>query len=168
MLQYTVDVFADRLFEGSPTAVCVLDRWPEERLMCQIASENNLPETAFAVPEGDGYRMRWFAPGDEEISLCGHAALATAYVIMHYLRPELDEVPFQTMRGLLVGRRRGDQVEMSFPAYELKPLEVTEEMEIALGIRPAEVWLGRDLLCVLEREEDVTDEKMLLIPARRA
>ena len=70
MKQYVVDAFAGCVFEGNPAAVIVAERWPEERLMFQIASENSLPETAFAVPEGDGWRLRWFAPGDEEVDLC--------------------------------------------------------------------------------------------------
>ena len=72
-----VDAFADRVFEGNPAAVCVLERWPDEALMMSITRENNLSETAFAVPEGEGYRLRWFTPGGE-IDRCGHATQAAA------------------------------------------------------------------------------------------
>ena len=78
MKQYVVDAFADRLFEGNPAAVCLLDRWPADKLMGKIAMENNLSETAFAVFEKDSWRLRWFTP-EGEIDLCGHATLAAAY-----------------------------------------------------------------------------------------
>lgn len=158
MKQYIVDAFADRMFEGNAAAVCVMDRWPGEELMLKIAGENALPETAFAVPEGEGYRLRWFAPG-EEIDLCGHATLAAAYVILNRVRPETEQVAFQTKSGTLTVRRREDLLEMDFPAYSLKQVEVTDDMEAALGVRPVEAWRARDLVCVLEREEDVTDLK---------
>ena len=81
MRQYVVDAFADRIFEGNPAAVCVMERWPEEDLMLKITRENNLSETAFVVKEGEEYRLRWFTPGGE-IDLCGHATLAAAYVLL--------------------------------------------------------------------------------------
>ncbi|MCI8423173.1 MAG: PhzF family phenazine biosynthesis protein [Lawsonibacter sp.] len=157
MQQYVVDAFAGRLFEGNPAAVCLLDQWPEDRLMFQIASENALPETAFAVPEGEGWRLRWFAPGDEEVDLCGHATLAAAYVITRFAEPSLERVVFHTRSGPLPVERKGDLLEMDFPAYTLKRLEVTDQLTAALGVRPLEVWRARDLLCVLEREEDVVN-----------
>lgn len=155
MRQYIVDAFADRLFEGNPAAVCILDHWPEDDLMFRIASENHLPETAFAVPEEDGYRLRWFAPGNEEVPLCGHATLAASHVLLNLLHPEWEQVRFQTMSGPLTVKRRGDLLEMDLPAYTLKPVDVTDQMERALGVRPVEAWRARDLVCVLEREEDV-------------
>lgn len=154
MLQYVVDAFADRVFEGNPAAVCILEQWLPETLMCQIAEENHLSETAFAVPEGDGYRLRWFTPGGE-IDLCGHATLGTAYVLFHFYCPEREAISFETLSGRLNVRRRDDLLEMDFPAYELKQMEVTEEMTAALGVRPSEAWMGRDLLCVMDREADV-------------
>ena len=82
MKQYLVDAFTDKVFSGNPAAVCVLDAWPDDQLMKNIALENNLSETAFVVKEPAGYHLRWFTPTDE-INLCGHATLATAYVILH-------------------------------------------------------------------------------------
>lgn len=158
MRQYVVDAFADKVFEGNPAAVCVLERWPGEALMQQITRENNLSETAFAVREGDAYRLRWFTPGGE-IDLCGHATLATAYVITHFVEPAAQTVEFQTKSGRLTVARKGELFEMDFPSYQLKPLPVTQEITQALGVRPAEVWRARDLLCVLEREEDVVNLK---------
>lgn len=155
MRQYVVDTFADRMFEGNPAAVCVMDRWPEDRLMFQIASENNLVETSFVVPEGEDFRLRWFAPGNKEVPLCGHATMAAAYVLLNLIDPGREQVRFQTMSGPLTVVRRGDLLEMDMPAFKLKPVEVTDQMEAALGVRPVEAWRARDLVCVLEKEEDV-------------
>lgn len=154
MRQYVVDAFAQRVFEGNPAAVCVLERWPEDGLMLGIAGENNLPETAFAVKEEGGYRLRWFSPGGE-VDLCGHATLAAAHVILEYVEPGLDQVRFQTKGGALGVRKRDGLLELDFPAYSLRPVEVTDQMEAALGVRPVEAWRARDLVCILDREEDV-------------
>ena len=156
--QYVVDAFADRVFEGNPAAVCVLERWPDEALMMSITRENNLSETAFAVPEGEGYRLRWFTPGGE-IDLCGHATLAAAYVIDQFVQPGVQSIRFQTLSGLLTVTRRGELYEMDFPAYTLKQLEVTDAITQALGARPREVWRARDLLCVFDDPETVMNLK---------
>ena len=154
MRQYVVDAFADHVFEGNPAAVCVLERWPGDDLMLSIARENNLSETAFAVPEGDGWRLRWFTP-TMEIDLCGHATLAAAYVITQFVSPGVDTVAFDTLSGRLTVRRKGGLLEMDFPAYQLKQLEVTDQITDALGARPREVWRARDLLCVFDDPETV-------------
>ena len=154
MKQYVVDAFADRIFEGNPAAVCVMERWPEEDLMLKITRENNLSETAFVVKEGEEYRLRWFTPGGE-IDLCGHATLAAAHIITRFVEPGVERVGFQTLSGLLTVRAEGELLSMDFPAYQLKRLEVTEEITQALGARPSEVWRARDLLCVFDRAEDV-------------
>jgi PhzF family phenazine biosynthesis protein len=133
-----------------------MDKWLPEDLMMSITRENNLSETAFAVKNGDTYRLRWFTPGGE-IDLCGHATLGTAYVIMNYFEPDLQQLTFNTMSGELTVVRRGELYEMDFPAYELKPVEVTAEMTAALGVKPLEAYMGRDLLCVLESEEQVRE-----------
>ena len=153
-----VDAFADRVFEGNPAAVCVLERWPDEALMMSITRENNLSETAFAVPEGEGYRLRWFTPGGE-IDLCGHATLAAAYVIDQFVQPGVQSIRFQTLSGLLTVTRRGELYEMDFPAYTLKQLEVTDAITEALGARPREVWRARDLLCIFDDPETVMNLK---------
>lgn len=116
--------------------------------------ENNLSETAFAVPEGEGYRLRWFTPSGE-IDLCGHATLAAAFVITEFISPGLDVVLFDTLSGRLTVSKRGELLEMDFPAYQLKRLEVTDQITEALGARPSEVWRARDLLCVFEDPETV-------------
>lgn len=154
MRQYVVDAFTDEVFRGNPAAVCVMDKWPAAELMQKIAGENNLSETAFMVPEAEGYRLRWFTPGGE-IDLCGHATLASAFTLMNYVAPEMREVTFQTMSGPLTVRREGAFYQMDFPAYQLKQVPVTHEMEEAIGIRPKEAWMGRDLMCVMETAQQV-------------
>ena len=154
MKQYVVDAFTDKVFAGNPAAVCVMDKWLDDELMQKIAIENNLSETAFCVKEVEKYHLRWFTPGGE-IDLCGHATLATAYVILRFVEPELSEVRFDTLSGELIVTKNGDLLEMVFPAYELKPVEVTEQMRDVIGVKPAAAFMGRDLLCVLDDEAEV-------------
>ncbi len=145
--QYVVDAFTDHVFGGNPAAICITEDWLPEELMMGITRENNLSETAFAVREGEGYRLRWFTPAGE-IDLCGHATLACAYVILNHLDTGREEVAFSTLSGTLTVRRSGDRYEMDFTAYELKPVPVIPEMAEAIGAVPTEAWMGRDLLCV--------------------
>lgn len=151
---YVVDAFAENLFEGNPAAVCIMEKWISDDTMQKIAAENNLSETAFAVKEGDGYRLRWFTPGGE-IDLCGHATLATAYVIANYYEENVDRITFQTMSGELVVVKKGELYEMDFPSRMPEEFTLTEQMVEALGVKPIETYLGRDLMFVLEKEEDV-------------
>lgn len=146
---YHVDAFAEKVFEGNPAAVCVLEQYPADEIMLKIAGENNLSETAFAVKEGTDYHLRWFTPGGE-IDLCGHATLATAYVLFRFFEPEASSITFHTLSGALTVVKKDDLLEMDFPAYDLKEVPVTPAMEDAFGVKIAEAWLGRDLLCVTE------------------
>lgn len=154
MKQYIVDAFTDKPFSGNPAAVCVMDNWPSEESMMKLAMENNLSETAFIVKEKHGYHLRWFTPGTE-IELCGHATLASAFVILNYYEPESQEVQFDTLSGILTVTRKGSLYEMDFPTYDLKEIPVTDEMEKAFGVRPIKAVLGLDLVCVFETEEQV-------------
>ena len=155
MRQYIVDEFADKVFSGNPAAVCVMDEWLSDELMMNITRENNLSETAFAVKKSNGYyHLRWFTPGGE-IDLCGHATLATAFVILNFYEKDLGEVRFDTLSGELVVLRVGDLYEMDFPKYDLTEVEVTQKMIDALGFTPTQAYIGRDLLCVCEDEETV-------------
>ena len=148
--QYVVDTFADRLFEGNPAAVCLVDHWPEDTRMLQIARENALTHTAFLLRIGDiQYEMRWFTP-KMEVDLVGHATLAAGYVVTRFLAPNVETVFFHTKGGTLTVKKAGDLLEMDFPAYTLKRLEVTDEITDALGARPTEVWRARDLLCIFD------------------
>jgi PhzF family phenazine biosynthesis protein len=159
MRQYVIDAFADKVFEGNPAAVCILDEWLSDETMLKITRENNLSETAFAVKEGPDYKLRWFTPGGE-IELCGHATLATAYVITEFIDTSTKEISFKTLSGLLKVLKKGEFLEMDFPAYELERIDVTDEMTKAIGVRPVEAYMGRDMLCILESEEDVRNLKI--------
>ena len=154
MKQYVVDAFTDKVFSGNPAAVCVTDSEISEELMMNITRENNLSETAFAVKNGDFYKLRWFTPGGE-IDLCGHATLGTAYVIMNYYEKDLKEIFFETMSGILTVKRKGELYEMDFPTYDLKPVKITKDIVEALGAVPKEAYMGRDMLCVFDGEETV-------------
>lgn len=154
MKQYIVDAFTDKVFFGNQAAVCVLDKWISDELMQNIAKENMFSETAFTVKEETGYRLRWFTPGGE-IDLCGHATLATAYVLFQFYDVQDSLVTFHTLSGDLFVKRIGDSYQMDFPTYPLNPVPVTDIMEEALGVRPLEAYLSRDLLLVLNSEEEV-------------
>lgn len=156
--QYVVDAFTDRVFAGNPAAVCVLEQWLPDELMLAIAKENNLSETAFTVKNGSGYELRWFTPGGE-IDLCGHATLATAYVLLNFYEKTWDSVSFSTQSGALGVDKKGELYEMDFPVYSLKPVPVTEEMALALGARPSGAYMGRDLLCVFDDASVVKELK---------
>ncbi len=155
MKQYVVDAFTDKVFAGNPAAVCVMESWISDDLMMSITKENNLSETAFAVKISDKvYKLRWFTPGGE-IDLCGHATLATAFVIMNYYEPTIDEVCFKTLSGELIVKKKDELFEMEFPSYDLREVDVISDMEKAIGYRPLKAFIGRDLLCVLENENQV-------------
>ncbi len=155
MKQYVVDAFTDKVFAGNPAAVCVMDKWLGDELMQKIAIENNLSETAFCVKDGGSYHLRWFTPGGE-VELCGHATLATAYVILNFVEPDSTLVSFDTLSGRLTVEKQGDMLSMDFPAFRLEPLPVSDELTAALGgVRPLEAYLGADIMCVLESEAQV-------------
>jgi PhzF family phenazine biosynthesis protein len=149
---FQVDAFADRPFAGNPAAVCPLDAPLSEALMQDIAAENNLSETAFFYRDGAGFNLRWFTP-TVEVELCGHATLASAFVILTELEPTLAEVTFQTRSGpLKVSRREGDLFELDFPLYPPAPVEDGSariaEIASALGDAPVELLAARSYLAV--------------------
>ena len=160
MKQYIVDAFTDKVFSGNPAAICILDEWLSDEIMLSIAKENNLSETAFAIKQATKdsvnaihYKLRWFTPGGE-IELCGHATLACAFVIMNYYEKNLKTVVFDTLSGELTVNRKNDELyELNFPAYDLKKVEITDEMIELIGKKPTEAYLGRDLMCVFDDEE---------------
>lgn len=155
--QYVVDAFTDRVFCGNPAAVCVLETWLPDSTMLDIARENNLSETAFTIKKdnGCGYELRWFTPGGE-IDRCGHATLACAYILLNDYEKGKQRIVFSTQSGDLTVCRRNDLYEMDFPAYDLKPVAVTQEMISAIGAKPIEAFMGRDLLCVFDSASTVT------------
>ena len=133
--------------------------------MMKLAAENNLSETAFIVREEAGYHLRWFTPGTE-VELCGHATLASSFVILNYYEPYRDMVRFHTLSGPLTIHRKSGLYEMDFPVCEQQEIAVTDEMEQAFGARPVKALLGVDLVCVFESEEQVRsmkpDQKLLM------
>lgn len=154
MKQYIVDAFTSIPFAGNPAAVCVMEEWPREESMKALAMENSLSETAFLVKEEAGWHLRWFTPL-KEVELCGHATLASAFVILNYIEPQNREVTFHTMSGDLIITRKEDRYVMDLPTYELQEIEVSDAMEAAFGVRPIQAVLGLDLVCVFENEDDV-------------
>ena len=118
MKQYIVDAFTDSVFSGNQAAVCILNEWPADQLMLNIAKENNFSETAFAVKEKDRYHLRWFTPGGE-IDFCGHATLGTSFVIFNFYEKDSSQITFITQVGELKIHRKDDIFEMDFPAYAL-------------------------------------------------
>lgn len=158
MRQFIVDAFTEKIFSGNPAAVCVVEDFPPDDLMLAIARENNLSETAFAVKTSTSYRLRWFTPSTE-IDFCGHATLATAFVILTQLEQDLSSVEFDTLSGKLSVVRKGKLFEMNFPAYEPKKIPVTDEMQSAVGAKILEAYLARDLLMVLDSAEAVEQLK---------
>ncbi|MBT5413890.1 MAG: PhzF family phenazine biosynthesis protein [Rhodospirillaceae bacterium] len=156
---YQLDAFTDRVFGGNPAAVCPLSEWLPDETLQAIAIENNLSETAFYIPQGEDYHLRWFTPG-EEVDFCGHATLATAALILMRLEPERDQVRFHTRVGMLDIAREGDLLVMDFPVQPAGPIdeEETAALVAALGLRPLECFGGtRDYLAVLPDEAAVRD-----------
>ena len=151
---YQVDAFSSRLFAGNPAAICPLDKWLPDDVMQSIAAENNLAETAFFVPENGSYRLRWFTPG-VEVDLCGHATLATAYVILNKLSSNRESVSFQTKSGELIVRRKDDLFSLDFPSRPPQRCDVHPRLIEAMGTVPLEVMAARDYLVVYESEEQV-------------
>ncbi|KLI17262.1 phenazine biosynthesis protein [Brachyspira hyodysenteriae] len=154
--QYIVDAFTDKVFSGNPAAICLLDKWLSDDMMLNIAKENNLSETAFILKNYNDYELRLFTPGGE-IDLCGHATLASAFVLMNIIDKKLKNISFKTKSGILNVVKNNDLYEMDFPSYELKKIDVTDEMKEAIGFKPLEAYMGRDLLCVLENEKQVIE-----------
>lgn len=153
---YQVDAFTDQLFKGNPAAVCPLDAWLPDELMQNIAQENNLAETAFIVPSGNGYEIRWFTP-TVEVDLCGHATLASAHVAFHELGFTGDEIPFISPRsGLLKVSKRGDELVLDFPADTLEAMDFDSSRFAGLSTPPRAVYKGKtDYLLVYDSEEEI-------------
>ena len=152
---YQIDAFADRLFSGNPAAVCPLEAWLPDETMQKIAFENNLSETAFYVRTDRGFHIRWFTPA-VEVALCGHATLATAYVIFTHDRHPGDTIELASKSGPLKVRREGELLVLDFPAGRPAPAPAPPGLVEALGRVPVETLKGTtDYLIVYETEEDV-------------
>lgn len=151
---YQVDAFAEQVFAGNPAAVCPLEQWLPDAIMQAIATENNLSETAFYVPEGDRFGLRWFTPVSE-VDLCGHATLATAHVLVHHEGFTGNTIRFSSKSGELRVIRDGARLALDFPARPGDPVEPPEALVNGIGQKPAACFRSRDYMAVLESEADV-------------
>lgn len=151
---FQIDAFTDRLFGGNPAAVVLLAEWLPDPVLTAIAAENNLAETAFVIPGPGTVALRWFTP-KVEVDLCGHATLAAAHVLFRHVMRDADRVTFATRSGNLVVTREGGRLTMDFPARPGSPAEVTERLVSALGARPIQAFLARDLMAIFDAESTV-------------
>ncbi len=158
MTIYQVDAFTNKLFGGNPAAICPLTEWLDADLMQQLAFENNLSETAFFVPTGENqYDIRWFTP-EFEIDLCGHATLASAFIIFNEINTSSDQINFQSKSGLLQVKRKGHLIELNFPSRP--PMPVADVPDALLkGLvnysTPLEILKSRDYFLVYENEDEI-------------
>jgi PhzF family phenazine biosynthesis protein len=155
---YQVDAFTDKVFYGNPAAVCPLEKWLSDELMQKIAMENNLAETAFYVKEGNMYHIRWFTP-TVEVDLCGHATLASAFVLFSYESHPGNSLSFISDRsGILNVSRDGDLLTLDFPSDKIEKVEVSAEIKGGFNIQPVMAFRGKsDYLLVYEKESDIRD-----------
>ncbi|OCH98804.1 isomerase [Legionella jamestowniensis] len=152
---YQVDAFTTTLFGGNPAAVCPLEEWLDEQLMQSIATENNLSETAFITKEGDHFHIRWFTP-NSEVALCGHATLASAYVIFEKLGYPGNSLVFQSLSGELRVARQGAALQLDFPALPYTEIKPSPALLAAMNIVPKAVYESTfDLLVICDDEKDV-------------
>lgn len=155
---FQIDAFTDKLFGGNPAAVCPLENWLTDEILQSIAIENNLAETAFFVQlSKNHFHLRWFTP-ELEMDLCGHATLASAFVIINELENDSDEILFDTQSGLLKVRRVEDYLELDFPSRPPQKSDLPKIISDGLNIQPKEIWKARDYLLVYDSENDI--EKM--------
>lgn len=153
---YQVDAFTEKLFSGNPAAVCLLEHWVSEELMQKIAAENALSETAFCVQNGELFELRWFTP-EYEIDLCGHATLATAYVIFEHTDYSESIVRFRTQSGMLEVQKEGTRYSMLLPTREGTPVVPSQAVIDAIGTSPKEAYKARDLMLIFDSEQQVKD-----------
>jgi predicted PhzF superfamily epimerase YddE/YHI9 len=153
---FQVDAFTSELFKGNPAGVCVLEasEWLPNDLMQRIALENNLSETAFILPHGSFFRLRWFTP-TVEVDLCGHATLASAFVLFNEYNCSGEEVEFVSGSGLLSVARKDTILELDFPSRPGQPTDVPDGLITGLGCRPDKVFKSRDWMVVFESPDDV-------------
>jgi PhzF family phenazine biosynthesis protein len=155
---YQVDAFTSRVFGGNPAAVCPLESWLDNATLQAIAAENNLSETAFFVPRDGQYDIRWMTP-IAEVDLCGHATLASGWVVLNKLERGRDEVVFGSRSGPLRVVRQGDLLALDFPARPPEPVGDAKAVGEALGRAPRQVLAARDYLALYDTEEEVRSLK---------
>ncbi|WP_428739299.1 PhzF family phenazine biosynthesis protein [Sulfurimonas sp.] len=158
---YQIDAFAKNVFEGNSAAVVSLESWLDDELMQKIAMENNLSETVFFVKEGGHYHIRWFTPL-AEVDMCGHATLASAYVLFELLGFSGDTVVFDSKSGLLRVQKEHDKYVMDFPAQKLEECEIPKELQEAFSTPIKECYQAMDYLVVFENENEIANAKPIL------
>jgi len=152
---YQADAFADSLFKGNPAAVVPLAEWLSDETMQQIAMENNLSETAFFIPEGDHFHIRWFTP-KAEVQLCGHATLAAAHILFSELNFQGEQIAFNSQSGILIVKRIGDKLQLDFPADFAQTVDAVPVFAEAFGTHPIATFKGRtDYLLLFDSEETI-------------
>ncbi len=151
---YQIDAFASRLFEGNPAAVIPLQEWLPDDLLQAIAAENNVSETAYFLPDGDGFQIRWFTPVNE-VDLCGHATLASAYVLYSILGYAQHQILFFSKSGRLSVTRDNDLLIMDFPAQPPVPCEIPVELMKAFATPPLACLRSMDFIAVFRHESEV-------------
>ena len=151
---YQVDAFASRTFEGNPAAVCPLDAWLADDVMQSIAAENNLSETAFFVPENERFSIRWFTP-TTEVDLCGHATLASAYVLFNNLDFDGNRIEFSSKSGVLSVSRDDDRLVLDFPSQPPESCDTPKEIVAAFGMEPVECLKAADYVVIFENAEQI-------------
>ena len=151
---FHVDAFAGKSFCGNPEAICLLEAWLTDATLQSIAAENNLSETAFIVPRGGEFDLRWFTP-TMEVDLCGHATLAAAAVLLTERNFAGDTIRFHSRSGLLMVSRAGEVFTLDFPARPPETCEPPEALLRGLGRRPSSVFKSRDYLAVFATEAEV-------------
>lgn len=151
---YQVDAFTSRVFGGNPAAVCPLESWLDDATLQAIAAENNLSETAFFVGRDGKYDIRWMTPA-AEVDLCGHATLASGWVVFNRLETARDDVEFGSRSGPLKVVREGDLLALDFPARPPEPVGDARAVGEALGRPPRQLLAARDYLALYETEEEV-------------
>ncbi len=168
---FQVDAFTNQLFKGNPAAVCPLATWLPDKTMQQIALENNLSETAFIVPKGEAFEIRWFTP-QVEVDLCGHATLASAHVYFAELDYPEAQIVFHSKSGPLVIKRHELGYAMDFPTDAISSIEPTKEMVELLGISPKSIYKGKsDYMVIVDEEATVQAyepdfQELVKLPAR--
>lgn len=155
---FEVDAFAGKLFRGNPAGVCPLRKWLDDAVMQSIAAENNLAETAFFVPRGDDYDLRWFTP-TVEVDLCGHATLASAFVLFSELGFSGDSVRFHSRSGPLTVSKSGGVLTLDFPSRPPKPCVTPKALIDGLDAKPIEVSKARDYFAVFNNEQEIRSLK---------
>lgn len=152
---YQVDAFTNKIFGGNPAAVCPLDEWLSDHLMQNIAMENNLAETAFFVPRGDIFELRWFTP-TVEVDLCGHATLASAHIIFSNGYANSEIIFISPRSGELRVRKEENQYTLNFPSDIINQVEIPNEIRDGLGVAPLEVYRGKtDFMVIVKDQETV-------------